>query len=306
MKQFQVTLDTSGNILCSGGYVIDLAASTTGATLVGGTPIPGTFAVNGVRQATSPNSVFMGGAGTNIVVSGTILDTQMLGLYQRGLITSWKNPWYITNLFGNWLIVNDGTEVAIRMDDSPFGDYESYDASAETTYNGGNPFILTATAEGTLQESVATVPTGVGTLQGGDYTLSDFQKWTSDVDSDFYIDTLTDGAARISDATSSIAERLPSDPQTAAGTYLSTAYGQATYNNDIPFTLEITATQAYPREGYVYVELTFSGGAFSSASELFFAATLPANTTNVKVIPIAYSDGAGSVFQIQEGPIFIR
>jgi len=63
---------------------------------------------------------------------------------------------------------------------------------------------------------------------------------------------------------------------------------------------------AKTRQGYVYVSIEKAGGSAVAVTGPFFGTSLPANSSTIEIVPIAYSDGNGRVQQIHEGPILWR
>jgi hypothetical protein len=312
MSQFQVIINTNGNLLCYGGYVIDLTAATTTYEVVGGEPVAVTSYNRNVRFAIPPNSVFMGGGGGNVYSDGTLTGTfAPIGWFTRIDVNEWEDQYgniLSRDEFGVGYITIDADVIAdcsTLGTIAPTGTFSST-TFGEDTYNGGTPFTLTLTDDGAQVISTATVTINAGTAQAGSYELTDWHEWTSVDDADFVLTTNTDGTAQISDATDVIAERGQTVADDPAGGYVATAYGQLTYNDDLPFVADVTLNPIAPKEGYIYVELTLSSGALTGISELIFAASLPTNTSTREIVPIAYSDGLGSVIQIHEGPIYFR
>ena len=313
MTQFQCYIDGLGNLICNGGYVIDLSAGTTTYEVVGADPVLPVTPIESTRQASPPNMVFLGGGGGNLLSSGTLTGTLApIGWFARIDSDKWSDG------FGNVIDADYGggtAEILIGTDAiatnssigtaAPVGSFAST-TFGETNYNGGNPFTLTVTDDGTQQVSKAQVLFVTSEAQSGIYTLTDWHEWTSDDDSDFTLTTSTDGTAQISDATNVIAERVAQSPDSPSGVYLSTAYGETTYNQSEPFRASVNLIPAVPKTGYIYLELTLLTGNLVSVGELAFGASLPANSSTLEVVPIAYSDGAGSVIQIHEGPIHYR
>jgi len=313
MTQFSCYIDSLGNLICNGGYVIDLTAGTTTFEVIGGDPVLPVTPIEGTRQASPPNIVFMGGGGGNVYSDGTVTGTLApIGWFARVDTDTWQD------IYGNELVADYGAgtaEILIGTDViadcasigtlAPTGTFTAT-TFGEDTYNGGTAFTLTLTEDGAQQTSQAQVLFVTGTAQSGLYTLTEWREWTSDDDADFVLTTNTDGTAQISDATDVIAERDAQSPDSPSGVYFSTAYGEITYNDGDKFRASVSLIPAVPKEAYIYVELTLSSGALTGVSELISGASLPANSATLEVVPIAYSDGNGSVIQIHEGPIIFR
>jgi hypothetical protein len=313
MSQFTVTIDENGNLLCEGGCVIDLSAGTTEYTVIGGMPQTALNYQFGIRYAARGNSIFMGGGGGNVLSSGTVTGTLApIGWFRRIDVDTWVDP------IGNELVADYGTGTAeILSGANVIADCASIGTLAPTgvftattygedTYNGGSAFTLTLTDDGAQVISTAVVTFRAGTAQSGVYALTEWHEWTSNDDSDFVLTTNTDGTAQISDASDVIAERSSAFADDPSGTYIATTYGQDTYNEGEFFIADVQLDPVSPRIGYVYVQLTLSSGTLTAVSELIFDTSLPANSATLEVVPIAYSDGNGSVIQIQQGPIIFR
>ena len=313
MSQFIVTISPTGDLLCYGGYVIDLTAGTTTYQVVGGTPIATLNFQQGIRYADLTPLVFLGGGGGNVNSDGTVTGTLApVGWFARVDVDKWED------VHGNEIVADFGAgtaEIVIGTDViadcasigtlAPTGTFSST-TFGEDTYNGGTAFTLTLTDDGAQVSSTAVITMNAGTAQEGNYDLTTWHEWTSVDDANFVLTTNTDGTAQISDATDIIAEREAIVADDPSGAYLSTAYGQLTYNNDLPFVADVILNPVSPQSGYIYVELTLSSGALTGVSELIFGASLPANSSTLEVVPIAYSDGNGGVIQIHEGPIIFR
>jgi len=312
MSQFTVTIDDSGNMQCDGGYVIDLTTGTTEYTVIGGAPQTSLNYQFGIRYAARGNPIFMGGGGGNVYSDGTLTGTfAPIGWFTRIDVNEWQDRYgniLSRDEFGVGYITIDADVIAdcsTLGTIAPTGTFSST-TFGEDTYNGGTPFTLTLTDDGAQVISTSVVTFEAGTAQSGEYELTDWHQWTSVDDADFFLTTNTDGTAQISDATDVIAERAAAFADNPSGTYIATTYGKLTYNDENFFVAEVQLDPVSPQEGYIYVELTLSSGALTGASEPIFAASLPTNTSTREIVPIAYSDGLGSVIQIHEGPIYFR
>jgi hypothetical protein len=312
MNQFTVTIDVNGNFQCYGGCVIDVTSGTTTYEVVGGQPALTPSYQQGIRYALRSNIVFMGGGGGNVYSDGTVTGTYApVGWFTRIDVNEWRDQYgniLSRDEFGVGYITIDADVIAdcsTLGTIAPTGTFSST-TFGEDTYNGGTPFALTLTDDGAQVVSTAEVVFPTGVAQSGDYDLTAWHEWTSVDDPAFILTTNTDGSAQFSDATDIIAERAATIPDDPSGTYLSTTYGETTYNADEPFFVNVQLLPVSPQAGYIYVELTLSSGALTGVSELIFGASLPANSSTLEVVPIAYSDGNGSVIQIHEGPIYFR
>jgi hypothetical protein len=124
---------------------------------------------------------------------------------------------------------------------------------------------------------------------------------------DYETTTNSDGTAQINDGTDDVATRSADySPDSPSGTFTSTAYGETTYGDSQPFNMAVTLSPAFPKLGYVYVEIEKSGSNFTAVTGPFFSTSLPANASHLEYVPIAYSDGNGLLIQIHEGSILWR
>jgi len=170
-------------------------------------------------------------------------------------------------------------------------------------YNDGT-YDITITVE-TNRSTITTTATS-GTVQTGNFVESDWLTWTSEDDADFTVTVNNDGTADISDATDIIASRATELVRQPQGIYQSTTYGADTYNDGAPFLITIGNAPAMPQYGFVWVEIELLSGAFVAATGPFIGASLPANSSTLKVYPIGFSNGSGVVKQIHEGPIIFQ
>lgn len=312
-RQFQVWIDRLGNIYCVPGYAIDLGASTTAYFDCG--VLFGQSGFDGDERFMPIANVerFMGGSGKNMALTGTLSGTNApLGYFRQTTLASWQSEYGHKIDFDDGantadLLDTDGTTVIATFSASstiaPIGSFSST-ATGATIYNGGTSFTLTSSYEGTAAFEDAEVVVSDGTAQDGTYTFST-DRWVSSVDPNFeVVDTVGDGTFRIYDGTDYVADRIAGGPALdPTGSYVATSYGESTYNGGDPFNVEVALGYPMPIAGYVYVELTLSSGRITAGGAPKFAATLPANSSTLEVVPIAYSDGAGKVIQIQQGPI---
>jgi hypothetical protein len=241
-----------------------------------------------------------------MAVTGTLTGTAApIGYFERTGTETWRDN------FGNEIIgddsantatIEDGTDViatyATTYTIAPVGTFTST-TYGEDTYNGGTPFTLTSTYENGGALSVALVEVFTGTAQAGNYTELAFSTWENGL---WQIDGF---AGEINDGTSVVAESGQSarDP---TGAYASTTYGATTYNNGANFVMNVRFLGRFPIAGYVYVEIVLAAGVFSTARGPYFAGSLPANSSTLEVVPIAYSNGGGIVTQFVNGAILYR
>ncbi len=312
MTQFQCTVDSNGNILCNGGYVIDLKASTSAYHIIGGVQTALLTASENNRSSSTAEGIFLGGGGGNVKSDGTLTVTYApMGWFSQTDNEEW------TDSVGNKIIADFTAGTAEIVDPSastiatftgtitiaPVGTFTAT-TFGEDIYNGGAPFTLTLTTDGARQESIANVIVTRGTAQDGEYELTDFREWTNTT---WTLTTNTDGTGQINDGTDDVATREADySPDSPSGVFFSTAYGETTYGDSQPFRMAVSLSPAFPKLGYVYIEITKSGSTFSDANGPFFATTLPANSSTLEVVPIAYSDGDGRLLQIHEGSIIWR
>jgi hypothetical protein len=208
--------------------------------------------------------------------------------------------------------ISDGTDViAARA------------ADASKLYDPGGAYASTAYGAATYgtSENVISGSPSAGTAISQDWvlfaTVGAIDTYRGE--SDWYIehDTGTGDAILYDGTGNSVADRLAGSTANINGTYNSTDYAEEVYNaaasftyavatnaEDVGFSVTVTTRSKATMAGYVYVVLEINGS--NEADGIlgpFFAASMPANTATEKSIPIAYSDGAGNVEQIQVGPI---
>lgn len=312
-RQFQVWIDRLGNIYCVPGYAIDLGAATTAYYSCGVLFGQSGFAGNERFMPIANVERFMGGSGKNTALTGTLSGTNApLGYFRQTTLASWESEYGHKIVFDDPantadLLDTDGTTVIATFSASttlaPVGSFSST-ATGATIYNGGTSFTLTSSYEGAATFEDAEVVVSDGTAQAGTYTFST-DRWVSSVDPNFeVVDTVGDGTFRIYDGTDYLADRIAGGPTLdPTGSYVATSYGEGTYNSGDPFNIEVALGYPVPIAGYVYIELTLSSGRITAGGAPKFAASLPANSSTLEVVPVAYSDGAGKVVQIQQGPI---
>ena len=314
MTQFSCSIDFLGNIFVAGGSVIDLKTSTTSFQLIGGNPTEVPFDANNNRKACSPNAIFVGGGGGNMITSGTVSGTfAPIGYFSRTGLQTWQDQ------FGNTITADDTANTAEITDSvdviatlsssfttAPYGTFTAT-TYGEDTYNGGSAFTLTSEYEGSQQATAAVVYATSGVeVPSGNYSQLAYREWTSDDEPLWIITSADDGSAELTDSTSAVATRATGLADSPAGTYTGTAYGKVAYGFDRDFTIRVDLVPAKTRQGYVYVSIEKSGASFVAATGPFFASSLPTNTSSLEIVPIAYSDGNGRVQQIHEGPILWR
>lgn len=321
MNQFVVTIDLNGNLYCKPGRVIDLQAATTTYYNVGnGAVVTDLRSEFGIRFTSDDRQFFVGGGGFAINSAGTVTGTLApVGKFIQTAQYEWTDQFGHVVTFdpttGDASMVDvNATEVATFSDATatiaPVGTFTAT-TYGEDTYNAGSAFTLTTTYEGggvfadaevILQPVTATLaPLGTFTPTGT------WGEWESATTPDWILSINPDKSVILLD---------PSDEIVAQGTSLSgnrpdsiltsTSYGETTYNSGDTFTATAGEFTRQPIAGYVYIELELSSGSLVGVTGPFFAATLPANSSTLEVMPIAYSNGSGTIIQIHEGPIHWR
>lgn len=248
---FHCWFEFTGDMWASGGHVVSFNAAGSAEFAVGG----GTGGVNqasplaGVISAQPlPGQVFLGGSGRNYLVSnGPSVGAEFANGYYKPIAPNvWEPPG-----FPGWTLTLDPGTGALSLHD-------------------GTDELATAAGAGD-----ASGVTSGGTVPNQDYALeTDYgitRLYRGVSDADFYIILdVPSGDALLHDLTSSIAERLGGDSATVAGVYLSTVYGEATYNGSSPFTYTVTGGDA-PDEltASAYGEATYNGSAPFTADLAF-------------------------------------
>lgn len=321
MGQFAATLDRWGDFHIAGGWVIPTRSGqsptyvASQSTEARGGPSAN---ANGDRTFSGfENRVFVGGSGRNIQVTNQPNTLTPCGYFKPGALRQWDGTLYPSsrvemNPDGS-ATISDGTDVLAEapagtflttsVPEAPFPlDSTTYGAD---TYNGGVPFTLMAAREsGSLTWPKITSQPIAGTALADNWTASDADNWTADTDPSWTIAIDGTGLAQISDGTDVVAERQGNvhDP---VGHYVATAYGEATYNGGEGFTIYMGQELTLPIACWVWVVITSAAPpAVDAVSGPFKGAAVPAPAGDDYPIPIAWSDGAGGIFQVQEGPIY--
>jgi hypothetical protein len=328
-NQFFVEFDPLGNLYCEPGVVIDLGGSTSQYFQfmpeidISTTPV---YVANSSFNASTryPDEYlkrFVGGSGQSMEATGSVTGTYApIGYFRRIGKFTWTTDFGHTIVFdqstGNADLLDydeSSTVIATFSDPSatiaPVGPFASTSAG-DDTYNGGSPFALTMTYEGIVEDFDANVvvegtvaPVGTfSTIADGNYSYSS-GSWVSDVDPDWTITLDNSGNGKITDATDDVALRDTVDAVNPIGTYFSTEYAADEYNGGQPFYLIVGIEDKKPISGYVYAKMTISSGRIVSADGIFFASSIPTNTSTEQYVPIAHCTGY-KVIQIQQGPIF--
>lgn len=213
--------------------------------------------------------------------------------------------------------LSDGTDVvAIRA------------ADASKLYDPSGPYVVTeyGRTEYGVEDPATSGEPSSGTLASQDFVLAStvgaIETWNGTADPSIYVELDTGtGDAILYDGLGAVAERLGGATGDIDGSYASTTHGAATYNAEAAFTFDVATADVAAEfsvtvsgqekvslEGYAYVVLAVDSvtNELEGISGPFFATALPANTSTAKSFPIAKSDGAGVVDQIQIGPIIWR
>lgn len=318
---FAVCLDSSGNLYMQEGTVIGLHGTTVYFT-IGGVGI-GVAMVDPrlpFVQASESAGAFYGASGVNVsadtLVLGTLVPDGFFQPVEPDVWTAGPFNMIFDPGTGGAEIADDGGVVAeLPAASSTVAPYGTFTATTygETTYNGGTPFTIATAYEGaadTYPKRGVLLTCDGTTVQVGNYSRTGWQSWESDDDPTWTLTIDGTGAAVINDGTDDVLTR-PADAlrlyDPSGSDWESTAYGETTYGSGDPFVAQTIQTRAFPVAGYLYVTLTLNGSDEVTAVDgPFFAASLPSNSATVVSVPIAYSDGAGSVTQIQLGPIIWR
>jgi len=115
-----------------------------------------------------------------------------------------------------------------------------------------------------------------------------------------------DGSAELYDGTAVVATIAQTDQLVPIGNYTPTTYGKNTYNFGEDFEILFSNTNRVTASGWFYIQVNLSGSSVTSVKGPFFKNFLPNNTSTLKNIPIAYSNGNGTVDQIHEGVLIFK
>lgn len=115
-----------------------------------------------------------------------------------------------------------------------------------------------------------------------------------------------DGSAELHDGTAVVATIAQTDQLVPIGNYTPTTYGKDTYNFGENFEILFSNTNRVTAAGWFYIQVNLSGSSVTSVKGPFFKNFLPDNTSTLKNIPIAYSNGNGTVDQIHEGVLIFK
>jgi hypothetical protein len=303
-------MDERGNIYVNPGSVIDATQATTAFYLAGANVAQGETGMGGYRIPTIYNSVPVGGSGYSVNSSGTLSGTlSPVGKFIKIKELEWIDQYGNTMVYdGLDAEISDATDVIATYSTAgttaPVGTF-TLTTYGKDTYNGGSAGTLTTTYEGGGAATKIIVSKDYGEAQVGIYSSNSWGSWTSDDDSDFIANLLSDGTAEIVDSTNVIAIRAAGSTTDPSGTYVATSYGETTYGDGSTFSMFVSFNPAYPITGYAYIELVKSSGSITSVRGPFFATSLPANSSTLEVVPVCYSNGT-SLIQIQRGAVYFR
>ena len=318
---FSAAVDEFGNLYMQEGIVIALNGTTTYFTTGGSTnAVALQDPTLALMTASRGLGGFYGGSGANVAMDNAILGTLVPdGFFKPSLPDEWTTG-PLAMVFDpgtGGATISDDTDIiadlpAASATIAPYGTFSST-VYGETTYNGGVPFALDAYYEGsadTWPKRPAVLVCDDTTVQVGAYTRTGWQSWESDVDPAWTITIDGTGAGEIDDGTNVVLDRAADADRiydVTGAAWISTAYGATTYGSGNTFYAQIYEGRAYPVAGYLYVILAINGSdECTGVTGPFFAASLPANSATAVSVPIAYSNGAGTVTQIQLGPITWR
>lgn len=210
--------------------------------------------------------------------------------------------------------MSDGTDVvATRAADSS----KLYDASGPYTstdygdanYGGTEDDVAGVSSDGTFVDQSFALA----------FTVGDIETWNGTTDSSQYIELdTTTGDAILYDGNDSVAERLGGSTTDIDGTYTATAFGEEIYNSsttwdfvvatssvDTGFSVTVGTLPKKALEGVIFcvVERDSGTGEATGISGPFYAASMDANTSTARSVPIATVAADGTFEQVQFGPI---
>jgi hypothetical protein len=317
---FSAAVDEFGNLYMQEGIVIALNSTTAYFTTGGSTnAVALQDPTLALMTASRGLGGFYGGSGTNVKAASAVLGTLVPDGFFKPLEPDVWTSGGLTMTFdpgtGNAEIEDDTDVVATMAAVTTIAPYGTFNATTygEDTYNAGTPFTIATTYEGsadTWPARPAVLVCDDTTVQVGNYTRTGWQAWESDDDPNWTITIDGTGAGIINDGTDDVLERAADADRiydVTGAAWVSTAYGATTYGGGETFYAQIYETRAYSVAGYLYVTLTINGSdECTGVTGPFFAASLPANSSTAVSVPIAYSNGTGTVTQIQLGPITWR
>jgi hypothetical protein len=324
--QFTTSITPDGEIYVQAGMVIDLSAATTAYYSVGSGVASDNYTPDIVRRGDRYVQAFVGGTGTSMEMDGSVTGTLApIGYFRQIKRYEWQDKYGNKIVFdpdtGDATLSDSNDEVATFSDVSattaPVGTFTAT-TYGEDTYNGGSAFTLTSTYEGSPN---APAPVTLSTAYFGKlnntYThTGTWGEWESDyIEQEsatvapvgfFKIQIADSGDVTLSDPDDVVANGDGINALRPEGPMITTTYGSNTYFNGESPAIYVKAGLVIPIAGYVWIEIELSSGSLVGASGPFFGASLPANSSTLEVVPIAYSDGNGVLEQIHEGPIHWR
>lgn len=230
---------------------------------------------------------------------------------------SWEsadNPLWTATIDGDGAGVwSDGTDVVATRA-----------ADATRLYDLTGDWFPTAYGLSTYGPAIDTTAgtASAGSFPGDDWELAatagDIETWVAKANPALYVDLdTTTGNAFLMTGTETVGERLGGSTASPDGVYTATAYGADTYHAGDAWTYTLATTtaggafsaeaghdRAQPLAGIWWAELTLDGSnEVTAVSEVKFGAAVPANSSVLAVIPIAESDGSGTILPIVTGSL---
>lgn len=324
--QFTTSITPDGEIYVNSGTVIDVSGATSTYFSVGSGVVFETYTPTPIRVGIRYSPAFVGGTGTSMETTGSVSGTLApIGYFRQTARYEWQDKYGNTITFDpatGDADLSDANDVIATFSDpsatiAPVGTFTAT-VYGEDTYNAGSSFTLTNSYEGGANPATtATLSTSYNGKLNGSYTPSaNWGEWESDyIEADsatfaplglFKIQQADDGSVTLSDNTGIVANGDGASRIRPEGPMTPTAYGSELYFDNQPTTMYVRMPFVNPIAGYVWVELELSSGSLVGATGPFFGSSLPANSSTLEVVPVAYSDGNGNLEQIHEGPIFWR
>lgn len=323
-----VTINSDGEIWVNSGVVIDVSGATSTYYTVGSGIADDAYSPTmAIRIGKSYKQLFVGGNGTSMETTGSITGTLApIGYFRQTARYEWQDKYGNTITFdpatGDADLSDSNDVIATFSNPSatiaPVGTFTAT-VYGEDTYNGGSSFTLSGSYEGggnTIPD--LNIRTEFTSQITNEYIKSaTWGEWESEyVELDsatfapfgkFKLTVANDGQITISDSVDDIASGTgPSKIDPTTSTLTATSYGSENYFGGSFPVIYVYRSFIIPIAGYVWVELELSSGSLVGATGPFFGASLPANSSTLEVVPVAYSDGNGNLEQIHEGPIFWR
>ncbi|MEO5712984.1 MAG: hypothetical protein ABIT37_05810 [Luteolibacter sp.] len=231
---FQCQHDARGDLWMCDGTVIDRGTGAffpvgDGDPLGGG--LVGATAETMAETAEIPSvidMVFLGGSGSNVIVSGLAALDGFYRFYRPGM---WKKGDFLLEVTGpSAATISDETDVVAELTtggDAPGGSFVAT-TYGEDTYNASVGFTLTAVKErgwpGGFVDLDVTISDG--TAVGGRFSTTDGVNFVSVLDADWTFVLNADGTADFSYDGTVIATRAAGPPDDPCGGYVSTPDGE--------------------------------------------------------------------------------